>query len=143
MKDYKTIKQLRKEHSNLDNYILFLCDVIKELETRDIENNKYTARINPPTKTYKELEEKLANFETEKQQEISEILNEKIVPLNREVQELRADNYNLKTRNIVLEETIKKLDIIITLAAGYISSTAQINNDHPMNVKRWLMGGME
>jgi len=33
--------------------------------------------------------------------------------------------------------------VVITLAAGYISSTPQFSNIHPINVKKWLIGGME
>lgn len=63
--------------------------------------------------------------------------------VNKEVQSLQQINYNLKSTNIDLEQTIEKQNVIITLAAGYISSTPQFSNTHPINVKKWLMGGME
>jgi|694.fasta_scaffold18882_29 predicted nucleic acid-binding Zn-ribbon protein len=133
---YKLFDKLYEENKRLK-------DIVNTLQKEKEEYEKCVYRVNPPNKTYKELEEKLANFESEKQKEISNTLNEKIVPLNREGQELKADIYNLKSRNRELENIIKKQDTIITLAAGYISSTSQFSNDHPINVRKWLMRGME
>jgi hypothetical protein len=38
---------------------------------------------------------------------------------------------------------IEKQNVVISMAAGYISSTPQFSNTHPIDVTKWLMGGME
>jgi len=114
---------------------------IDNLKKQLAEYEKCTARVYAPNKSYKELEEKLAKFEEEKQKEINRLVDT-MAQGNKEIQSLSQTNYNLKSTNINLEQTIEQQNVVITLAAGYISSTAQFNNDHPMNVKRWLMGGM-
>lgn len=140
MSNYNSSENIKTHFDKLYEENKRLKDIVNTLQKEKEEYEKCVYRVNPPNKTYKELEEKLANFESEKQKEISNTLNEKIVPLNREVQELKADNYNLKIRNRELEKAINKQDIIITLAAGYISSTPQFSNSHPINVKKWLCG---
>ena len=126
-----------------------LIEKIKELKQiisvknkQQEEYEKCTARVYAPNKSYKKLEEKLANFEEEKQKEINRLIDA-MAQVNKEVQSLRQTNYNLKSTNIDLEQTIEKQNVIITLAAGYISSTPQFSNIHPVDVKKWLMGGME
>lgn len=93
---------------------------------------------------YKELDEKLvkAIIEQEKNQEIDRLVDT-IAQANKEIQSCRQDNYNLKSRNIDLERVIQKQNVILDLAAGYISTSKRFSNTHPMDVKKWLMGGME
>jgi predicted nucleic acid-binding Zn-ribbon protein len=88
------------------------------------------------------LEEKLTILEEEKKT-VTDRLMASMSQMNKEIEEYKADIYNLKSRNRELENIIKKQDTIIALAAGYISSTSQFSNDHPINVRKWLMGGME
>jgi chromosome segregation ATPase len=115
---------------------------IDNLKKQLAEYEKCTARVYAPNKSYKELEEKLAKFEEEKQNEINRLVDA-MAQVNKEMQSIRQTNYNLKSTNINLEQTIEQQNVVITLAAGYISSTPQFSNDHPINVKKWLMGGME
>jgi chromosome segregation ATPase len=116
--------------------------VIDNLKKQLAEYEKCTARVYAPNKSYKELEEKLAKFEEEKQNEINRLVDA-MAQANKEIQSLSQTNYNLKSTNINLEQTIKQQSVVITLAAGYISSTPQFSNTHPINVKKWLTGGME
>ena len=116
--------------------------VIDNLKKQLAEYEKCTARVYAPNKSYKELEEKLAKFEEEKQNEINRLVDT-MAQANKEIQSLSQTNYNLKSTNINLEQTIEQQNVVITLAAGYISSTPQFSNTHPINVKKWLTGGME
>jgi hypothetical protein len=126
-----------------------LIEKIKELKQiisvknkQQEEYEKCTARVYAPNKSYKELEEKLQKLEQEKNQEIDRLVDT-MAKANKEIQRCQQDYYNLKSRNIDLEGVIEKQNVIITLAAGYISSTSQFSNTHPIDVKKWLMGGME
>jgi chromosome segregation ATPase len=119
-----------------------LRHTIDNLKKQLAEYEKCTARIYAPNKSYKELEEKLAKFEEEKQNEINRLIDT-MAQANKEIQSLSQTNYNLKSTNINLEQTIEQQNVVITLAAGYISSTPQFSNTHPIDVKKWLMGGME
>jgi hypothetical protein len=139
MSDFETYDELLAENMRLSA-------IIKDKE----EYEKCVARVNPPTKTYKELEEKLANFESKKQKEIDELWNSTIVPLQNEIKDKNTQldsafkqDLNSIQRIKDLERVIEKQNIVISMAAGYISSTPQFSNDHPINVKKWLMGGME
>lgn len=115
---------------------------IDNLKKQLAEYEKCTARVYAPNKSYKELEEKLAKLEEEKQNEINRLIDA-MAQANKEMQSLSQTNYNLKSTNINLEQTIEQQNVVITLAAGYISSTPQFSNTHPINVKKWLTGGME
>jgi len=88
------------------------------------------------------LEEKLANLQAEKQKEIDRLIDT-MAQANKEIQSCRQDNYNLKSRNIDLERVIQEQNVILDLAAGYISTSKRFSSTHPMDVKKWLMGGME
>ena len=82
------------------------------------------------------------NLKEEKQKEIDRLIDT-MAKANKEIQKCQTDYYNLKSRNIDLERVIEKQNVVISMAAGYISSTPQFSNDHPINVKKWLMGGMD
>ncbi len=121
---------------------------IKNKEQEEYE--KCVARVNPPTKTYKELEEKLANAEEQRKKDIDELWTTRIIPLQKKVVEqdiklsdVFKSDLNSFQRIKDLERTIEKQNAIISMAAGYISSTPQFSNTHPIDVKKWLMGGME
>jgi chromosome segregation ATPase len=115
---------------------------IANLKKQQEEYEKCVARVNPPTQTYKELETKLEQFENIKKTEIDDLLS-KIEILNQTIKKSTEDIFNLKNRNIDLERVIEKQNVVISMTAGYISSTPQFSNDYPINVKKWLIGGME
>ena len=115
---------------------------IDNLKKQLAEYEKCTARVYAPNKSYKELEEKLEKLEQEKNQEIDRLVDT-MAQANKEIQSCRQDNYNLKSRNIDLERLIQKQNVILDLAAGYISTSKRFSSTHPMDVKKWLMGGME
>lgn len=119
-----------------------LRQIISDLRYKQDEYEKCTHTVYAPGKSYKELEEKLEKLEQEKNQEIDRLINT-MAQANKEIQSCKQNNYNLKSRNIDLERVIEKQNVVISMAAGYISSTPQFSNDHPINVKKWLMGGME
>jgi len=102
MSDFKSVKQLCEENPNLNNHILSLSDVITELEhkNKELENSviearkyykeldKFASTVYAPDKsTYKELEDKLKNFEVDKNREIDELWATKIKPLREKVEQ--------------------------------------------------------
>ena len=126
-----------------------LRQTISELRLYQDELTKFSHTINPPTQTYKSLEEKLANAEEQRKKDIDELWTTRIIPLQKKIEEqdiklnnaFKSDLNNFQ-RIKDLELVIEKQNMIINLAAGYISSCEQFKNDHPINVKKWLMGGM-
>jgi len=122
---------------------------LKNFKKQQEEYEKCVARVNPPTKSYKELEEKLANFEEEKQKEINLLKAENYKISNmlsvseQKLSDKLWNNMELKQRNTDLEKVIETQNMVINLAAGYISSCEQFRSLHPIEVKKWLMGGME
>ena len=124
-----------------------LRQTISELKLYQDELQKFTHRVYAPDKSYKDLEEKLANFENEKKKEIDQLWNDNIVPLQNQVKDknIQLDTaYNIdrsnKERIKDLEKVIDNLNMTIQFAAGYISSTPQFKDQHPMNVLKWLRG---
>jgi hypothetical protein len=131
------LQELRKQYSVLDSYLSALENKIKHYE-------KGTATVyshNQPT--YTDLELKLKNFENNKQKDIDELCETRIIPLNKEVQELRADNYNLKSKNRNSNNHIMMLNRLIDFAVGYISATQPHTDKHPMEIKQWLFKELE
>ena len=127
-----------------------LRHTIDNLKKQLAEYEKCTARIYAPNKSYKELEEKLANAEEQRKKDIDELWTTRIIPLQKKVQEqdiklsdVFKSDLNSFQRIKDLERTIEKQNAIISMAAGYISTTPQFSNTHPIDVKKWLMGGME
>jgi chromosome segregation ATPase len=119
-----------------------LRQIISELRLYQDNMEKFTSRVYAPGKSYKELEEKLEKLEQEKNKEIDRLIDT-MAKANKEIQKCQTDYYNLKSKNIDLERVIEKQNVVIFMAAGYISSTPQFSNDHPINIKKWLIGGME
>jgi predicted RNase H-like nuclease (RuvC/YqgF family) len=122
-KEILFLQELRKQYSVLDSYLIALENEIKQ--------------------TYKDLELKVKNFETDKQKDIDELWETRITPLNKEVKELRADNHNLKSKNRNSDNHIMMLNRLIDFAVGYISATPPHTDKHPMEVKKWLFKGFE
>lgn len=96
---------------------------------------------------YIDLTKKLEQVEQEKNKEIDKLWNETIIPLQNQVKDknIQLDTaYNIdrsnKERIKDLEKVIDNLNMTIQFAAGYISSTPQFSNQHPMNVLYWLRG---
>ncbi len=124
-----------------------LRQTISELRLYQDELTKFSHTINPPTQTYKSLEEKLANAETQRKKDIDELWTTRIIPLQNQVKDknIQLDTaYNIdrsnKERIKELENVISNQNTMIHMAAGYISSTPQFRNRHPMNVLKWLRG---
>ena len=171
MSDFKSVKQLCEEHSNLDIHIHKLDKTITDLEKNNLDlritithlkneldqNKKWTATVYAPNKpTYKELEDKVKNLETVKQKEIDELkrLNhsteqriaeyiEDKTSLNKEIQQLKQSLLNLTNDVFDLRRKNKLLCSVIDFAVGYISATQPHTDKHPMEVKRWLFGGLK
>lgn len=164
MSDFKSVKQLCEENPNLNNHILSLTDVIAKLEVNNIdltnkniklvnelnEYSKCTSRCQPPTKSYKELEEKLAQAEELRQKDIDELFETRITPLNKQIIELKQQlttsydvNQGQKNRIRDLEIVRDNLNRMIDFAVGYISATQPHTDKHPMEIKQWLFKGLE
>ena len=145
MSDYDYLSR-----AELIEKIITLKQIISVKNKEQEEYEKCVARVNPPTKTYKELEEKLANAEEQRKKDIDELWTTRIIPLQKKVEEqdiklsdaFKSDLNNFQ-RIKDLERVIEKQNVVIYMAAGYISSTPQFSNTHPIDVKKWLMGGME
>jgi predicted nuclease with TOPRIM domain len=126
-----------------------LRQIISDLRSEQDEYEKCVARINPPTKTYKELEEKLANAEEQRKKDIDELWTTRIIPLQKKVEEqdiklsdvFKSDLHSFQ-RIKELERTIEKQNAIITMAAGYICASKRFSSSNPMDVMKWLMGDM-
>jgi chromosome segregation ATPase len=126
---------------------LQLRQTITVLRNQQEEYEKCTSRINPPNKTYKDLENKLASLENIHQDKIQELWDNHINPLQNEVKDRKIQLESAYKANESQKDRIKELDSIIAnqntmihMAAGYISSTPQFRNQHPMNVLKWLRG---
>jgi septal ring factor EnvC (AmiA/AmiB activator) len=165
MSDFKTVEQLCYENPNLNSHILSLADDMAALEkkNKELEHtlselkkyyqefDKFTATVYDPNKsTYKELEDKLQNFEIEKNREIDELLTTQIKPLREKVEQYEKSLDLVQSMSIndsitikELRETIKNQQTIINYAAGYISACEQFRDKHPLDVKKWLFGELD
>jgi predicted transcriptional regulator len=151
MRDYKSIDELRKEYSNLNDYISSLCEVINQLENKIKHYEEGTATVYSPNQSsYKDLELKLKNFETNKQKDIDELFETRITPLNKKVMELTQELSTSVDINLSQKSKIRELEIVrdnlntmIDFAVGYISATQPHTDKHPMEVKEWLFKGWE
>lgn len=143
MSDSKSIVKLREEYPYLDLYIHNL-----EAELKDY--TQFSVRTSPPTKSYKELEEKLALAENSKQTAIDELYETKIGPLQNKVKDQHIQLESQYKRETKLQQQIKELDTlvkdqqtIINYAAGYISACEQFRDKHPTDVVKWLFEGLK
>lgn len=143
MSDSKSIIKLREEYPHLDLYIHNLEQQLKDYA-------QFSVRTNPPTKTYKQLEEQLALAENSKQTAIDDLLETKVIPLNQQIVDLKQQlntsydvNQSQKNRIKDLEIVRDNLNRMIDFAVGYISATQPHTDKHPMEVKQWLFKGLE
>ena len=142
MSDFKSVKQLCEENPNLNSHIHSLSDVLNKLEKEnqdlvkrhiELENSlielrayhkqfdKFATTVYDPNKsTYKELEEKVAKANEQRQKDIDELWETRIDPLRFELEDtnkkldlLKIENSNLSTRTKQLNETIKDLTRLI------------------------------
>lgn len=172
MSDFKSVRQLCEENPNLNNHVLSLADEIDKLEKEnqdlvkrhiELENslielrkyhqefNKFATTVYDPKKsTYKELEEKVAKANEQRQKDIDELWETRIDPLrfqledtNKKLDLLKIENSNLSTRIKQLNEAIEDLEVLINYAVGYISSCEQFKDKNPNDVKNWLFEGLK
>jgi protein subunit release factor A len=111
--------------------------------------DSFCARVNPPGKSYKELEDALALAENKRQTEIDELYETQVQPLEKKIKEYEkalaltqsmSTNDGIRIRE--LQTIIKDQQTIINYAAGYISACEQFRDKHPIDVQKWLFGGL-
>jgi chromosome segregation ATPase len=129
---------------------LELRQIITTLRNQREEYEKCTARINPPNKSYKDLEDKLASLENTHQDKIQELWDNHINPLQNEVKDRKIQlesaykaSESQKDRIKALEMVVAALKSKIDYAIGYISATPYMRDKHPDEVKRWLFKEFE
>jgi predicted transcriptional regulator len=139
-----TNDQLIKENQRL-------LYVIDKLEQKIKHYEEGTATVYSPNQSsYKDLELKLKNFETNKQKDIDELFETRITPLNKKVMELTQELSTSVDINLSQKSKIRELEIVrdnlntmIDFAVGYISATQPHTDKHPMEVKQWLFKGLQ
>ena len=139
---HKSIGKLREEYSHLDIYI-------NDLEQRLKDYEKFSVRTCPPTKSYKELEEKVAKADELRQKDIDELWETRITPLQNKLKDqhtqiealYKRENQHIKEIKD-LKDTIHDAETVINFAVGYISATQPHTDKHPMEVKKWLYEGI-
>jgi chromosome segregation ATPase len=124
--------------------------IIANLKKEKEEYEKCTARVYSPNKSYKELEQKLAETEEKRQKDIDELWETRITPLQNEVKDKKIQlesayksSESQKDRIKALEMSITALKSKIDYAIGYISATPYMRDKHPDEVKRWLFKEFE
>lgn len=171
MSDFKSVKQLCEEHSNLDIHIHKLDKTITDLEKEnqslvkrhiELENSlielrkyhkefeQFAATVYDPKKsTYKELETKVAQAEALRKKDIDELWETRITPLQNKVKDQHIQLESQYKRETKLQQEIKNLkdtihdaETVINFAVGYISATQPHTDKHPMEVKKWLYNGI-
>lgn len=149
MSDYRdNIRITDEELLEMNNRDLRI--IITNLYNQLDEQNKYTARVYAPNKSYKDLEDKLALAENSKQSDIDDLYETKIIPLQNEVKDKKIQlesaykiNERQKEQIKYLEIAAEKLGMLINYAVGYISSCEQFRDKHPNDVKNWLFEGLK
>jgi chromosome segregation ATPase len=140
-----------------------LRHIIANLKKEKEEFEKCTARVYAPDKSYKDLEKKLDELTTNNASLVgikahlenklaalehsNELLDDMITPLKDEIKDKKIQLESAYKASESQKDRIKELENVITnqnatihMAAGYISSTPQFKNQHPMNVLKWLRG---
>lgn len=148
MSDYRdNIRITDEELLEMNNRDLRI--IITNLYNQLDEQNKYTARVYAPNKSYKDLEDKLALAENSKQSDIDDLYETKIIPLQNEVKDKKIQlesaykiNERQKEQIKYLEIAAEKLGMLINYAVGYISSCEQFRDKNPDYVKNWLFEGL-
>jgi chromosome segregation ATPase len=143
MRDSKSIVKLCEENPELDAHI-------KQLENQIRNYESFTARVYEPNKSYKELEEKVAQAEELRKKDIDELWETRITPLQNKIkdQHIQLESvYKRETRLTEeishLKKVIDRLDTIVNYAAGYISACEQFRDKHPTDVIKWLFEGLK
>jgi chromosome segregation ATPase len=142
---------LQKENNLLRQENTQLKESLSELRAYHKQFDKFATTVYDPNKsTYKELEEKVAKANEQRQKDIDELWETRIDPLRFELEDtnkkldlLKIENSNLSTRIKQLNETIKDLGVLINYAVGYISSCEQFRDKRPNDVKNWLFEGLK
>jgi len=142
---------LQRENNLLKQENTQLKESLSELRAYHKQFDKFATTVYDPNKsTYKELEEKVAKANEQRQKDIDELWEKRIDPLRFELEDtnkkldlLKIENSNLSTRIKQLNETIKDLGVLINYAVGYISSCEQFRDKRPNDVKNWLFEGLK
>lgn len=172
MSDFKSVKQLCEEHSNLDIHIHKLDKTITDLEKEnqslvkrhiELENSlielrkyhkefeQFAATVYDPKKsTYKELETKVAQAEELRKKDIDELWETRITPLQNQVKDREIKMESMYKQQVSyteeishLKKVIENLGMLINYAVGYISACEQFRDKHPNDVKNWLFEGLK
>jgi len=137
-------------HDQLMQENFRLTQIIDDLKKEKEEFDKCTARVYSPNKSYKELEQKLAETEEKRQKDIDELWETRITPLQNEVKDKKIQlesayksSESQKDRIKALEMAVAALKSKIDYAIGYISATPYMRDKHPDEVKRWLFKEFE
>lgn len=142
---------LQRENNLLKQENTQLKESLSELRAYHKQLDKFAATVYDPNKsTYKELEEKVAKANEQRQKDINELWETRIDPLRFELEDtnkkldlLKIENSNLSTRIKQLNEAIEDLEVLINYAVGYISSCEQFKDKNPNDVKNWLFEGLK
>jgi DNA repair exonuclease SbcCD ATPase subunit len=141
------ISNLKKEKEEHSKWTSTVYDPNRMMDQKTLIEQKVKYAVSEKNREIKTLEERLANFKEDTKKEIDQLWNDTIVPLQNQVKDknIQLDTaYNIdrsnKERIKDLEKVIDNLNMNIQFAAGYISSTPQFKNQHPMNVLKWLRG---
>lgn len=142
---------LQRENNLLKQENIQLKESLSELKAYYKEFDKFATTIyNPNKSTYKDLEDKLKNFEVDKNREIDELWATKIKPLREKVEQYEKSLQLTQSMTVndgmiikELRETIKDQQTIINYAAGYISACEQFRDKHPTDVVKWLFEGLK
>lgn len=142
---------LQRENNLLKQENTQLKESLSELRTYHKQFEQFATTVYDPNKsTYKELEEKVAKANEQRQKDIDELWETRIDPLRFELEDtnkkldlLKIENSNLSTRTKQLNEAIEDLEMLINYAVGYISSCEQFRDKNPNDVKNWLFEGLK
>lgn len=137
---------LQRENNLLKQENTQLKESLSELRAYHKQFEQFATTVYDPNKsTYKELEEKVAKVNEQRQKDIDELWETRIDPLRFELEDtnkkldlLKIENSNLSTRTKQLNEAIEDLEVLINYAVGYISSCEQFRDKNPNDVKNWL-----
>lgn len=137
---------LQRENNLLKQENTQLKESLSELRAYHKQFDKFATTVYDPNKsTYKELEEKVAKVNEQRQKDIDELWETRIDPLRFELEDtnkkldlLKIENSNLSTRTKQLNKAIEDLEVLINYAVGYISSCEQFRDKNPNDVKNWL-----
>jgi hypothetical protein len=141
------IINLKEEKEEYNKCTSTVYDPNRMMDQKTLIEQKVKYAVSEKNREIQKLEKRLANFKEDTKKEIDQLWNDTIVPLQNQVKDknIQLDTaYNIdrsnKERIKDLEKVIDNLNMTIQFAAGYISSTPQFKDHHPMNVLKWLRG---